>query len=87
MAPSKFLVFLLIAGVVSASWLGSAEAGSSASPVFAVNTKDGFALKGYDPVAYFTVGQPTKGVDQYTYRWALRDVSVCFRRQPSALQG
>jgi len=69
MAPSKFLVFLLIAGVVSASWLGSAEAGSSASPVFAVNTKDGFALKGYDPVAYFTVGQPTKGVDQYTYRW------------------
>ncbi len=69
MAPSKFLVFLLMAGVVSASWLGSAEAGSSASPVLAVNTKDGFALKGYDPVAYFTVGQPTKGVDQYTYRW------------------
>jgi YHS domain-containing protein len=69
MAPSKFLVFLLIAGVVSASWLGSAEAGSSASPVLAVNTKDGFALKGYDPVAYFTIGQPTKGVDQYTYRW------------------
>jgi hypothetical protein len=49
MAPSKFLVFLLIAGVVSASWPGSAEAGSSASPVLAVNTKDGFALKGYDP--------------------------------------
>ena len=69
MAPSKFLVFLLIAGVVSASWLGSAEVGLSASPVLAVNTKDGFALKGYDPVAYFTVGQPTKGVDQYTYRW------------------
>jgi YHS domain-containing protein len=69
MAPSKFLVFLLIAGVVSASWLGSAEAGSSASPVLAVNTKDGFALKGYAPVAYFTVGQPTKGVDEYTYRW------------------
>jgi YHS domain-containing protein len=55
--------------VVSASWLGSAVAGSSPSPVAAVNTADGFALKGYDPVAYFTNGQPTKGSAQYSFQW------------------
>ena len=69
MAPSKCLIFLLIASVVSASWLGSAVAGSSPSPVAAVNTADGLALKGYDPVAYFTDGQPTKGTDQYSFEW------------------
>jgi YHS domain-containing protein len=69
MARSNCLVFLLIATVVSASWLGSAVAGSSASPVAAVNTADGFALKGYDPVAYFINGQPTKGSAQYSFRW------------------
>jgi YHS domain-containing protein len=34
-----------------------------------VNTADGLALKGYDPVAYFTDGQPTKGADQYSFQW------------------
>ena len=69
MAVSNYLISLLIATVVSASWLGSAVAGSSASLVAAVNTADGFALKGYDPVAYFTNGQPTKGSAQYSFRW------------------
>ncbi len=35
-------------------------------PVFA--TSDG-AIRGYDPVAYFTEGKPTKGSDQYTFEW------------------
>ncbi len=35
-------------------------------PVFA--TIDG-AIRGYDPVAYFTKGKPTKGSDQYTFEW------------------
>ena len=35
-------------------------------PVFA-NT-DG-AIRGYDPVAYFTAGAPAKGSDQYTTEW------------------
>ena len=69
MAPSKCLVSLLIATGVFASWLGLAVAGSSASPVGAVNTTEGFALKGYDPVAYFTGGQPTKGSAQYSFQW------------------
>lgn len=35
-----------------------------------VNTTfTGVAIKGYDPVAYFTVGQPTKGTSDYSYAW------------------
>jgi YHS domain-containing protein len=36
------------------------------SRVFA--TGDG-AIRGYDPVAYFTVGEPTRGSDQFTASW------------------
>lgn len=28
-------------------------------PIAAVNTEHGRAIKGYDPVAYFTTGKPT----------------------------
>ena len=30
---------------------------------------EGIALKGYDPVAYFTVGQPVKGQKEYQFEW------------------
>jgi YHS domain-containing protein len=71
MASSKCLtiIFILVAGVMFAGLLGSAVAGSSAIPVAPVNTADGIALKGYDPVAYFTDGHPTKGEDQYSFQW------------------
>ncbi|MDH3672501.1 MAG: YHS domain-containing protein [Gammaproteobacteria bacterium] len=36
------------------------------SLVFA--TSDG-AIRGHDPVAYFTEGKPTKGSDQYAFEW------------------
>lgn len=29
----------------------------------------GIALKGYDPVAYFTMGKPVKGENQFGYEW------------------
>lgn len=38
----------------------------SAQQVFAT---DAGAIRGYDPVAYFTSGEPTKGSDSYTYEW------------------
>jgi YHS domain-containing protein len=71
MASSKCLtiIFILVAGATFAGLPGSAVAGSSASPVAAVNTADGLALKGYNSVAYFTDGQPTKGADQYSFQW------------------
>jgi YHS domain-containing protein len=71
MTSSKCVtVILLFAALpVLAGLLSSAAADSSASPVPAVNATDGLALKGYDPVAYFTSGPPTKGADQYSFQW------------------
>ena len=65
--PALILVLLVVA-LLSAR-PGFAIAASAKSPVAAVNAAGGAGLKGYDPVAYFTVGQPTPGVDQYAYRW------------------
>jgi YHS domain-containing protein len=30
---------------------------------------DGVALKGYDPVAYFTMGRPVKGLTEFQQEW------------------
>ena len=59
----------LLAVVVSVGVLVSAVARAETPPVAAVNAADGIALKGYDAVAYFTTGEPTPGVDEYTHRW------------------
>jgi hypothetical protein len=32
-------------------------------------TSDGLAIKGYDPVAYFTDGKPVKGSKAFEYVW------------------
>jgi YHS domain-containing protein len=60
----RLLVVALAIGV-----LGAAVVSQARSPVAAVNTTDGIALKGYDPVAYFTAGKPAPGVEPYSYRW------------------
>jgi YHS domain-containing protein len=41
-------------------------------PIAAVNTEHGLALKGYDPVSYFTTGKPMRGLAQFstTYQGA-----------------
>jgi YHS domain-containing protein len=49
------------------------------TPIAAVNTEHGLAIKGYDPVSYFTTGEPTPGLAQFstTYKGAAyRFVSV-----------
>ena len=42
-------------------------------PAFATGASvfatDEGAIRGYDPVAYFTVGEPVMGSDQFTTRW------------------
>ncbi len=54
-----FFALLLIFGLVSCS--------SSHSQVNI--DSDGLAIKGYDTVAYFTVGKPVKGNTQYSHEW------------------
>ena len=34
-----------------------------------IHTIDGVAIGGYDPVAYFTVGSPTQGSQQFASEW------------------
>ena len=34
-----------------------------------IYTSWGSAIRGYDPVAYFTEGKPVKGSSQFTHRW------------------
>lgn len=34
------------------------------------STRQGVAIRGYDPVAYFTDGKPTRGSADFTFQWA-----------------
>ena len=51
-------------GLLGLVFMSLAFAGEA--PVFA--TDDG-AIRGYDAVAYFTMGEPTRGSDQFTTSW------------------
>lgn len=43
---------------------------TKALPLPAVNmTPEGVAIKGYDPVAYFTENRPVKGIQEHEYEW------------------
>jgi len=51
--------------------------------------KNGFALQGYDPVAYFTDGKPVKGSPEFTasykgatYQFASAEQNSCSRNRP-----
>ena len=59
---------LSLAGAASAaSLLGSPALAYDENSTSAVNVdRSGLALKGHDPVAYFTAGQPTKGQIQFS---------------------
>lgn len=62
------------------------------APAFAgsVNVEDGIAIKGYDPVAYFTDNKPIKGVPAYkadyedaTYEFASEAHRALFAAAPA----
>jgi YHS domain-containing protein len=43
---------------------------SCSSPIQPVNvTAEGIAIKGYDPVAYFTQGKPVQGKKEFSHQW------------------
>lgn len=59
MAVGAVMVVCLVAAVPFAAW---------AKDVINTNWR-GLAVKGYDTVAYFTVGKPVKGKSAYEYKW------------------
>src|SRR5258708_21108201 len=84
---TAFAVLIVVPGLFLAI-AGSAAAGTD-SPVPAVNADQGIGLKGYDPVAYFINGAPTKGSEQYsfarkgvTYRFASEGNLEKFKADP-----
>ena len=53
-------------------WIGTIAFALSASSAFAISpvfSTDAGAIRGYDPVAYFTQHKPVKGSDQLVYQW------------------
>jgi YHS domain-containing protein len=54
---------LLAVVFLSLAFVGGAVA---SGPVAPVNTENGLAVKGYDPVAYFTAGKPVPGSAQFS---------------------
>jgi len=85
---SLFLIAIGLSGVLSA---GLAAADTSSSGIILVNkNKDGVALQGYDPVAYFTDNKPVKGnpqikasYDGATYYFASTEHRATFQAEPA----
>jgi YHS domain-containing protein len=59
----QFLAALLLAGFAAAT---GAPALAAEPPIYAVK---GLAIKGYDPVAYFTDKKPVEGKPEFAYDW------------------
>jgi len=76
----------------SAIALSAVLAGSALAGAFDVNkTVTGLAMRGYDPVAYFTVGAPTPGSfaitsvhDGAVYRFSSEENKAKFEANPAA---
>jgi YHS domain-containing protein len=69
---------------------GAVTAASGAQTVGEVNVNDGYAVHGYDVVAYFTVSEPTEGDDRFTaehqgvqYRFASAENRDRFNGDPA----
>ena len=59
----------LIASILVAACAANAGEKPQVRTVDEINLQQGFALKGYDPVAYFTEKRPMVGDSQYQYEW------------------
>ena len=77
-------------GQILAIWLLATAVTGTASadpPIPAVNTEQGLAVKGYDPVSYFVTGKPTLGFAQFatTYKGAIYRFSSAENRSNRGL--
>jgi YHS domain-containing protein len=91
--PHLSLIVSKIRTIALAIMLGLGAAltvGANAQAAEEVNISDGYAVHGYDVVAYFSVGQPTEGNDRFTadyqgatYRFASADHRDNFVSDPA----
>lgn len=66
-ASSNVAASTLLSFLVSTLLVTAVAAADSQAPIN--KGADGVAIKGYDVVAYFTAGQPTKGKPEFSYSW------------------
>lgn len=59
----------LVACLLATACAVSPDKISHSKPVDEINNRQGLALKGYDPVAYFTDAKPTEGNAAIVYQW------------------
>lgn len=57
---------LTLAAIIAASGFVAGPAAAEKPDIFAI---DGIALRGYDVVAYFTLGRPTPGKAEFSHAW------------------
>ena len=83
---SLFLTAVVVLAALAAQSRGRAVNGKTYNNV----KRDGVAIKGYDPVAYFTDNKPTKGDAKFastfegaTYRFASAEHKKRFDEQPA----
>jgi YHS domain-containing protein len=62
-------MFRIVLRVLVVVLLAAGTAGLAAAEKPAVFASEGAAIRGYDPVAYFTAGKPVKGSPQFTLQW------------------
>jgi YHS domain-containing protein len=60
------MIKTILVGFATAVLLLTQQVHAGKPALFA--TEEG-AIRGYDPVAYFTVGKPTRGSDQFSFEW------------------
>ena len=58
---------ILLLATLSGAALAVGNPVAAAQPM--VFSNGGFAINGYDPVAYFTEGEPVEGLDEHTLTW------------------
>ena len=63
------LIAVAISVVTHAPGAATAQQITARAPVPALNVKNGVAVKGYDPVAYFNDAKPVKGLPEHTFKW------------------
>jgi len=64
------LLPVLVLFIVLGLGLGVRKVFAAGSHEGVINTKEGVAIHGYDPVAYFTQGRAVQGSPEYSYVWA-----------------
>jgi YHS domain-containing protein len=89
-APLTIAALLSFATVVLGTVSDPAAAFSDTSPAAVNLDRAALALRGYDPVAYFTIGKPTPGKAEFTavhegatYRFASAEHRDAFGKEPA----